>query len=333
MVGTISNALCPYLLLLCHDIPWSAGAWKPVKFIIPEGTWINPRPPAATSCNTPQGGGYLVIGTVHDAVSKMLLSCEKLRYEAFAGTADAVQAGALTGVNKDGTIFATTLMESIAGGMGALANGDGENTSSNMWTPKSQIVNLETNELLFPWLYLFRKEIVDTGGAGRFRGGTTSCTCLIPWDALSKQLTYLNLGFGVKPRIAAGLAGGYPAPNTQAVIIRNSDIIEKFRNGEFPREPKEIKGEAEILPPLEDTVLNEKDVIYYYQSGGGGYGDPITRDPNLVLEDIKAGYTSLDFARDVYGVIIDPDRLEIELGRTEQQRKKIIEKRLKVGKK
>jgi N-methylhydantoinase B len=331
-IGAISNALCPYLTLLCHDIPWSAGVWRPVKFIIPEGTWVNPKRPAPTSYNTPPGGGFIVIAAVHDAVSKMLLSTEKLRHEAFASSSEC-GGSVVSGINKDGTPFVQILMEDIAGGMGGLADKDGDDTCANMWTPKTQIVNIETDELVFPVLYLYRKEIRDGGGPGKFRGGCGIATGLIPWDTPAKEIVCQDVSFGRKPRCGSGLAGGYPAPSAQWGVIRNSDILEKLKGGQFPRDIEEIKGETELVPSLQARKIGERDVLFVYNLGGGGYGDPIAREPGLVLEDVKTGYVSVGAAKDVYGVVIDPGTFEVDLKKTGELRQQMVQERLETGRK
>jgi N-methylhydantoinase B len=64
---------------------------------------------------------------------------------------------------------------------------------------------------------------------------------------------------------------------------------------------------AVTLPPKISTVVPADTVVTVELPGGGGYGPPGARDPARVLEDVRAGYVSLEQAREQYGVAIDPD--------------------------
>jgi N-methylhydantoinase B len=327
-MGTISNALCAYLTMLCYDIPWSAGVWRPVRWVIPEGSWLNPIGRPATSYNTPCGGGNVTIGAVGQALAKMLLSSEKYRDEAYASSM-LEGAGIVAGLTRENVPFSVGLMEMILVGMGALANKDGKDTGYNVHTPKTQIANIETNEQLFPWLYLYRREITDGGGPGKYRGGVGLEQALIPWKSPTETLFYLSIGMGDTIRANTGLAGGYPGPTKPWGIIKDSDILEKFRQGKAVRHPDEINGEREIRPPFTSYNLRRNDVLFHVvTTGGGGFGDPMKRDPQKVLKDVKYAYVSASGAREHYGVVIDAEKLQLNLVETDRLRRETIRKRL-----
>ena len=330
-VGAISNAICPFLMLVCPDVPWSTGAWRPVKFILPEGTVVNPRKPAATSWNTPPGAGYTTIGAVHEALEKMLLACEETRNEAFANTDAAFHHPLIAGLDKEGNFCTVCFMEGIAGGMGALPDRDGVDSCGNMWTPKTQIPNIEMTEMLYPVMFLVRKEMTDTGGPGKFRGGVGIQYAIIPWDSKGSELSAMTVGMGSEARLCSGLAGGYPAPNAQWGMIRNSDALEKMQRGEMARALGDIKGPIEMLTTGSMTTMGKTDVCHFMAGGGGGYGDPIDRDPERVLRDVELGYVSIKAARDVYGVVISPKTMRISARGTAKHREKMIQQRLLEG--
>lgn len=330
-VGAISNALDSFLTLICHDIPWSNGAWRAVKFVLPEGTWVNPRKPAATSFNTPPGAGYTIIGAVHEVLEKMLLSSEKTRYDAFANTDAAFHHPLIAGLDKAGNFCTVFFMEGIAGGMGALPDKDGVDSCGNMWTPKTQIPNIEMTEQLYPVLFLTRKEMADTGGPGKFRGGVGVQLAIIPWDSKGEELSAETVGMGSEARMCSGLAGGYPAPNAQWGMIRNSNAVDKMQHGEMMRDLDSIEGKVEMLTTGSTSHMGKKDVCFFMAGGGGGYGDPIERGPALVLRDVELGYVSFKAARDMYGVVISPKTMKVNARATEQLRGKIIQQRLQEG--
>jgi N-methylhydantoinase B len=329
--ATISNAFCPYLTLLCPDIQWTGGLYRPVEFVLPESTLVNPDWPTATSHNTAAGGGYLVIMTVHAAISKMMLSCDLTRDYAFAPAGPALHAAQSSGIDKDGNFFIFIPMESLAGGMGGGPQSDGINSGANMWTPKTQIANVETNELLYPIMYLYRQEIQDSAGAGRHRGGVTQGYAYIPWGSRDNEITTRDHGHGAEPRMGIGLGGGYPAPNSPMFILRNSNVRAQFDEGQVPGSIDEMLGESQYTRTGETNEVHEQDVLVSYQGGGGGYGDPIERDPELVLKDIIDGYVSAQAATDLYGVIAESDGSSYNKGATEKRREEIRNGRLERG--
>ena len=64
------------------------------------------------------------------------------------------------------------------------------------------------------------------------------------------------------------------------------------------------------------TFCERADVIEFHSAGGGGYGNPLERDPEAVERDVVNGYVSVDRARDDYGVLIDPDTLKVDIAAT-----------------
>ena len=68
------------------------------------------------------------------------------------------------------------------------------------------------------------------------------------------------------------------------------------------------------------THLKPGDVVMIDAPGGGGYGNPLERDPELVEKDVVDGYVSLEAAADQYGVVIDPETLRVNVGATREKR-------------
>jgi N-methylhydantoinase B len=328
--ATIGNLLGSYVVALCHDIPWSSGIHRPIKFIIPEDTIANARKPAGCSYTTPTGSGYAIEGLGQEVMAKMLQTSEVMRKECCGAPGAVVQTPGLGGINHDGTYFTTSLMDGIAGGGGGCPDMDGDAASGNMWCPKNMISDVEMNEMLYPVLILYRKEIPDTGGPGKFRGGNAFMTAWVPWDTES-PLSNVQKSLGFDARSGTGASGGYPAPNIAMHIIRNSDLKERFKRGEFPKGPEEIGGKRDYPYPKSFETVNSDDVSVYWMGGGGGYGDPLERDPELVLKDVREGEVTIKYAKEAYGVVVNPRTLTIDSRLTEKQRKKMIQERLREG--
>lgn len=76
----------------------------------------------------------------------------------------------LMGVNQYDDSFVTMLMDPMAGGWGAQSYQDGVDTGGLLSTPRGQAPNVESNELSFPMLHLYRREEPESGGPGEYRG-------------------------------------------------------------------------------------------------------------------------------------------------------------------
>ena len=326
--GAKSNAECPFLMMLAHDIPWNYGLWGVINWIVPHGTLVNPTDDAPVSINTPVGAGYVTIGAVADCISQLYL-CSEEKQEAFANGSNAYNNPMLYGKGKHGEFFLTMMMEALISGAGALIHRDGDDTCSNMWTTKPQVTNLERAEELFPWLYLWRREAVDTGGPGKNRGGTSCCNAFIPWG--TETMESHDNGMGDVVRLANGLAGGYPAPNVLQYLKRESNIDELFANGTLPSSPDQINGRVEVKGCNTTFSFNQGDVYVVYFGGGGGFGDPLERAPQKVAADVRNEYVSVEQAEKSYGVIVSAETFEVDFSATQNRRAELIAERLNVG--
>jgi len=331
--ATIGNLLGGYAVTVGHDVPFSSGLWKNIKFMAPEGSIANPRRPAACSYTTPSGSGYTIEALGQKLVALMLQSAEdpELRKESSGIPGGAVHCPDVAGINQYGEYAATEIMDGNAGGMGGLPDRDGDATAGNMWCPKSSICDVEMNEILYPILAVYRREIPDTGGPGKFRGGNAFENAWIPWD--TQYLDWVGVGHGFHMRSSTGVSGGYPAANTSYMMLRNTDLREQWKQGKLPTRPEDIKGERDYPYPKSFTYLGPNDINACVQCGGGGYGDPLERDPELALKDVKNGDVTIPFAREAYGVVIDSKTITINVKETEKQRKEMIEERLREGSK
>ena len=83
------------------------------------------------------------------------------------------------------------------------------------------------------------------------------------------------------------------------------------------------KDGEEVLPTMISTTIKAGERIYHRQAGGGGWGDPLLRDPEAVARDVKNGKVSLEKAREDYGVALDGDTLEVDEEATVEARKQI----------
>jgi len=325
--GTMSSAAAPFVSMVCYDIPWNEGLFRRLDFVLPEGTIVNPRRPAAISAGVPSGANILTMTAALNVFSKMISCSDALRDEACGNVTGSFFVYNLSGHRDDGRYFTTIEMDHFAGGTGGWRGHDGTGAAQNTWSVKTMIANVETTEMLFPLMYLWRRVAPDSGGPGQYRGGVGLENALVGWGTDHIDIVTISVGSG--PRPCLGFAGGLPASHTPAGIMRGAGIKRALSNGRtLPTEFDDLLGEWSPLEPKGVTEMAGDDVIYAFVSaGGGGFGDPLDRNPAAVESDVRDGYVSTGAARAVYGVILGEGGV-VDAAATEQHRTTLRQQRL-----
>ena len=323
LMGAVCTAL---FTVVAYDIPWTEGLLRPVRIEAPEGKICNARPPAPVSMAT-CGVMYAVNGACTLALSRMMGSDPAHRPHLQANTRGAISIFNLGGLNQYGEPFGTMLLDSLAGGGGAFSYKDGLHASGSHPIPVPNIANVETTENVTPILYLYRKLIRDTGGPGRHRGGISCGLAFTVHDV--DDLSGVLVSHGVKVPNAQGLYGGLPASCTVNTLIRDTDVKEWFQRSRTPADMKQLSGKWIDLGAKPGRVaLHRGDVFENSWQGGGGYGDPIDRNPDEVAKDVGDGLVSREAARGIYGVALDSRTGRVRASATRTLRDRIRQKRL-----
>jgi len=147
--------------------------------------------------------------------------------------------------------------------------------------------NIETNELDSPHITEYHELLTDSGGAGKWRGGLGVRYAIRFYDD-KPFLAIFGDGVRTPP---FGLYGGHPGATNRLTI-------------------NEGRAEEEVLPAKGMRQLKEGDTYSIRSSGGGGWGDPIERDPMTVLDDVRNGYVSQEAAEQVYRVVVRDGELD-----------------------
>ncbi|HKP18526.1 MAG TPA: hydantoinase B/oxoprolinase family protein [Gaiellaceae bacterium] len=159
--------------------------------------------------------------------------------------------------------------------------------------------SVEVDEQKYPIHVHEQRLVTDSGGAGRRRGGLGTHVVYSPKER-PMTLAYTVEGHFNPPR---GVRGGEPGATPDAWKIGPD-------------------GKREELPKAAAVVLEVGERVVSVSGGGGGYGDPLDREPALVLEDVLEGAVSADAAEGSYGVVVrDRDGgLEVDAAATERRR-------------
>ena len=153
---------------------------------------------------------------------------------------------------------------------------------------------------------MYRRQQADTGGPGKFRGGATISMMYTPHD-VDLIPTKIMHAIGVEQPGSAGIAGGLPSCTNQFVLKRRSNIADLLARGLMPQNLNEVNGELEVASGITPTSQARGDVYHCIGMGGGGYGDPLDRDPARVLRDVINGLVTPEAAAKTYGVIAVPN--------------------------
>jgi N-methylhydantoinase B len=266
---TLSGVYYVFRCITDPSIPANNGCYKPIEAYAPRGTLLNPTSPAPVA-----GGNVETSQRNVDVLLKALAQAVPDRVcAACQGTMNNVSVGGMNPRTRKQWSF----YETIAGGMGGRTNLDGvdgihTHMTNTMNTP------IEVVEKEFPLLFLKYELRCDSGGAGKWRGGTGLERS---WKLLAPSATISILAERTKIQ-PWGLFGGLDGESGDYTIINS-------------------KGEVQKLRSKCTLRITCGDVLIVKTPGGGGYGPPLQRDHNLVKKDILDDKISLFLASDLYG--------------------------------
>ena len=280
-LATTKGAVFAALLSLVDpQLPLNEAITEFVEFRLPEGTLVNPRYPAPVSSN------YHIMVRVAENVVRAIAPLRP----------DLVVAGSYgDGQNVSGWCYdKATGKETIwylfqCGGTGGRAARDG-NTGLRHVLSNARSESMEIWEKRYPLFFLGYEVTTDSGGPGEFRGGFGQRrTMRLEADTLVTANTDRQI---VPP---AGVFGGNSGALNNLTVIRNG------KEQTF----KEMFGFASPSK-FSNASLKRGDILVCELGGGGGYGDPLKRDPGKIEWDVKNGWVSVNRAYSDYGVRIDP---------------------------
>jgi N-methylhydantoinase B len=291
------------LISLCYDVPWTVGALRQlIDIVSEEGTINNAVGDAAVSMASVQGT-LCTQDVVANAIGKMLLCTDKFRSEAQASWAPGINFGVLAAMDQ-GELSVEAVIDAFPGGGGARSFADGIDSGGIYHSMGSRIGNVETVESRSPVLQLYRREIRDTGGSGRYRGGVTVGFGHIVHKAESDATLGVTASGAAMPG-GFGLAGGAPGAAVSNVILRASDVHAQLAGGRIPMAAGDVSAErAEVLQAKDFTQVGPGDYVFSVNNAGGGFGDPLLRDAAAVARDVTEGLVSPSLADSVYGVVL-----------------------------
>ncbi|GMX67034.1 hydantoinase B/oxoprolinase family protein [Paenibacillus elgii] len=288
--GLLTTAFYCFKAVAGQSIFANHGIYRALQVTAPEGTIVNCKLPVPVGqrIDTAQRVVDVILGALAQvAPERVLAACNSV-----------VTSAIFSGTNpKNGNYF--VYLETIAGGAGAHARGDGLSGVQVHMTNTSNLP-VEALEREYPVLVERYQLRIDSGGAGRFRGGLGIQR---DFRILSDGMSYT--GLGDRHKFAPwGLEGGKSGSTGSFWVSLNG--------GEPERLGSKISG----------ISLNKEDLVRVCSPGSGGYGNPYDRPAESVLKDVREGKVSRQAAEDDYGVVLvsAPTGLQIDEQATAERR-------------
>jgi len=255
---------------LFPDIPMNHGCFAPLEVVAPPGTVVNARPPRAISS---------MAATVYE---KVIGACLQALAQAVPERAVGCPYNLI-----NLTIGAETFVGYLysEGGFGARMTKDGPPGLVSLYGGGAKITPAEVMERRYPIEFEEWALWQDSGGAGRYRGGVGSRKTF-RLTAGEARLSCLGDRELYPP---FGVFGGLPGANHGLILNEGAP------------------GEKNLTLKAVGYPLQAGDRVTIRAGGGGGYGDPLTRDPAQVAADISMEYVSVEQARALYGVMLQAD--------------------------
>ena len=280
--------------------PINSGYLRPIQTIVPEGTILNARPPTAV-------GGQQEVGQA--AISAMVALAEVVPERVSSEEGSSTHHMTCSGTDtRFGEPRRFIFYGSDPGGGGARADRDGMDYVRPIRSGNTNARGIEVLERTYPLTFLGMSLRRDSGGPGRFRGGLgTVREYRTPSDGLFSLMGEHAM---IPP---AGIFGGYPGALSRFEVLRDGEIV--------PVSP--VHGSKATAFPL-----NAGDVLRICSQGAGGWGDPLERDPQRVLDDVLDGRVSPGQAADLYGVIVDEASETVDSPATVRKRSDLAAARL-----
>ncbi len=251
-----------------REVPANAGVLEPIDFVLPEDSLLNVGRPKPV-------GGYTE--TILRVIDVMFQVISQVAPDMTNGCAyGTINALSLAGYRQNGARW--VMFSFFGGGHGGHPNGDGLN-HGNAPISTATIPPLEILEAAYPVRFTQWALRPDSGGPGRNRGG---CGAIYEIELMEEKANAFLFGErGIYP--PAGVVGGQPGALNKFYYSDGDDV-----------------AEPPMVSKMVGINLERGQRVRLESPGGGGYGDPLEREPEKVAEDVRLGYVTAQAAADHY---------------------------------
>ncbi len=303
--GTTFSAVAAGMKTFFPDLPLNSGFYRAFEIIVPEGSIVDAKWPVAVT------GFLMPFEKIMNSIYEMWSQLMPERALACAFNLEYLLTGGRDARSNDKPIF--MFYDWLPGGWGGRNGKDGANVTTACFGTGMMAQPVEGQERANPILTTECEILQDSAGPGKWRGGVgVRKTSLM----LAAEDTVISYICDRECAIVWGIEGGLPSSPHGLTLTRAGT------------------GHGERLGTIfSDVAIGEGDVFSRPTAGGGGFGDPLERDPAHVMEDVIDDYVSVGRAAKDYGVVIraiDVELCEYELDApaTESLRAEIRQRRV-----
>jgi N-methylhydantoinase B len=265
--------------------------------------------PGTMNCidrNGAVSGTQAILATVYQAakVASRLVSCDPELKKNVMGPGSATTWTTMSGIDQFGHPYASVTMDEVAMGSGGFSFRDGNDQCSDFVSPRIEAADCEVWEQTCPILYLYRREFHGFGH-GKFRGGSGIVLGWVGHGTTEQALNAVSGPSGMPTQ--TGIWGGHWGQSGLFYSRHDTAIRADFERGYLPGSTAELREryQLDVVPPKSVGVrLLDNDLWVMAMASGGGYGDPIKRDPELVSSDVREDKVALELAGRIYGVVL-----------------------------
>ena len=299
LANTYSAVYCALRFYLCPDAPANAGMFDAIEIILPDDCFLNAKWPAPTiGCTTV---------TASKVNSAIWLAMSQAIPEDAIGAAMSDCNWLVCAVTDPETRKQGVFSDLPAGGWGGMRDHDGVNVNYDA-TGNCMNLSAEVAELFFPVTYEAFDIRRDSAGAGTNRGGMGA-----------------RLQFRFHGQAELSIETSRTIDGSPGVEGGKTSAVQKLYKLQPDGSTEVIGGWGDdgtwCSPLLAAHRFSPGEAFRIETTGGGGWGDPYVRSPAKVLEDVLDDYVSIDAARELYGVAIDPETMTVDSAATQTLRR------------
>ena len=328
VLASLKGMLCQlFLMFVWPDLPRNQAVFAPIRVICDKKSALH------SSYLTPNAESMMTFFPAFTAaqlaVAKFLYSCPDKYTKVIAPWHNMIRTFIWGGLTQHGDMVGNLCADLNGMGGGARVDRDGEHGVAPIFASMADTGEQELNEEEVPFIQIVTKKIMkDNQAFGKFRGGQGYE--MIASNLKSNMWGFMVCCIGSKVSCTPGLFGGYSAPVYPLCKVKGVDTFEVMKTNpsqwEFDivdimnKRPFEGAQYSTHHMGLQFELCNRGELYMIMQGSGGGYGDVLERDPDLVISDIEENLISHETARRMYKVVFNSETLALDRDATQAAR-------------
>ncbi|WP_051748894.1 hydantoinase B/oxoprolinase family protein [Nevskia soli] len=328
VLSSLKGMLCQlFLMFVWPDLPRNQAVFAPIRVI------CDPKSTLRSSYTTPNAESMMTFFPAFTAaqlcVAKFLYNTPAKFTKVIAPWHNMIRTFIWGGMTQHNEMVGNLCADLNGMGGGARADRDGEHAIAPIFASMADTGEQELNEEEVPFIQIVSKKIMcDNQAFGKYRGGQGYE--MIASNLKSNMWGFMVCCIGSKVSSTPGLFGGYSSPTYPLCKVKGVDTFEIMKSHpekwEFSivdimnKQPFEGAKYSTHHMGLQFELCNRGELYMIMQGSGGGYGDVLERDPDLVIRDIEENLISHEAAWRVYKAVFNPETLVLDRDATQKAR-------------